>query len=196
MRHAVLTMAAILTSALFSIPSLAQTSALGTRVSDYGGFVGLDLRFGDIASKFAAFAGAEAAVLLKRRVYLGIRGGGLATDNSRIPSGGSAPDETLAMGYGGFLVGYMFPTRSLAEFSLDVLVGGGGVGAAAAGEERDWDGVFVFEPSATLDLKLAPVVRVGIGAGYRFIGDLDVPGLRDTQIRGFTGLIRMRVGKF
>jgi hypothetical protein len=196
MRRTILTIAGVVVSASFAVPCFAQTSAVGTRFSDYGGFVGLDLRFGDIASKFAAFAGAEAALLMKRRVYVGIRGGGLATDNSRIPASGSSPGGTLAMGYGGFMLGYIFPTRSLADVSVDLLLGGGGVGTSTADSERDWDGVFVFEPSATVDLKLLPMARIGLGVGYRFVGDIDIPGLRDTQIRGFTGLVRMRVGRF
>jgi hypothetical protein len=195
MRHAFLTIAGIIVSATIAAPCVAQTSAVGTRISDYGGFVGLDLRFGDVAGKFAAFAGAEAALLMKRRVYAGIRGSGLATDNSRIPAGGSSPGGTLAMGYGGFVLGYIAPTRSLADVSLDFLLGAGGVGLSTAGE-KDWDGVFVFEPSATVELKLLRAARIGLGVGYRFVGDVDVPGVRDKDIRGFTGLVRMRVGRF
>ena len=196
MRHILLAIAAILSLGFLTARGHAQTSALSTRASDYGGFVGLDTRFGDLASEFAVFSGAEAAVLLKRRVYIGLRGGGLSTDNSRIPATGSSAGGTLAMGYGGFLVGYVFLTRSLADFSVDVLLGGGGVGTTASDSDRDWDAIFVFEPSATVDLKLAPVARIGVGAAYRFVGDATVVGMSDSNFRGVTGLVRVRVGKF
>ena len=72
----------------------------------------------------------------------------------------------------------------------------GGVGARDSNQEGDWDPVFVFEPSVTVDLKLARVARIGIGAGYRFVGDVDQPGLRDADLQGFTGLVRMGLGWF
>ena len=79
------------------VPELlrAQTSAVGARLSDYGAFLGLDMRFGDMAGEFAAFAGGDAAIVLKRKVYLGIRGAGLATDNAEIPATGATPAQTL-----------------------------------------------------------------------------------------------------
>jgi hypothetical protein len=194
-RCAVLTVTGCLSLTLLSTTACAQ-SALGTRAADYGGFVGLDLRFGDMGAEFAAFAGAEAAVLLKQRAYIGVRGGGLTTDNSSLPSTGSSPGGTLAMGYGGLLVGYIVPTRSMVDFSVDALFGGGGVGTTDSDREKDWDGIFVFEPSATVDLRLAPMARIGLGVAYRFVGDVDLVGLRDSDFRGLTGLLRVRLGKF
>lgn len=196
MRPFIAIMTAVLIAASSPDRYAAQESAIGTRLSDYGGFVGLDMRFGNLSHEFAAFAGGEAAVLLKHRVYLGIRGNGLATDNARVS--GSVPSATLPvrMGYGGLLLGYMVPTRWLANLSLDAMVGAGGVKAAEDDDDAEWDGVFVFEPSATFDLRLAPVLQLGVGASYRFVGDVDVAGLRDAQLRGFSGLARVRVGWF
>src|SRR5215216_263911 len=187
MRHTFLALVGALGLCLCTMSSAAQStggdareSAAGTRLSGYGGFGGLDLRFGDLGDEFAAFVGVEAALLLKQRVYVGIRGTGLATDNLRVPVGNSSAAEVVGMGYGGLVVGYVVSTPLLADVSLDALVGGGGVGARELNEE-DWDAVFVFEPAATLDLRLAPFARIGIGVGYRFVGDVEVPGLRDAD---------------
>jgi hypothetical protein len=149
-----------------------------------------------MADEFAAFAGLEAALLLKGRVYVGVRGAGLATDNARVPASGSSAGRTLAMGYGGVLFGYVIRTHSLADLSIDALVGGGGIGTTETDSNEDWDAIFVFEPSATVDLKLAPVLRIGVGLAYRFVGDADVVGFRDSAFRGLTGLVRIRAGRF
>lgn len=37
---------------------------------------------------------------------------------------------------------------------------------------------------------------IGIGGSYRLVGDVDVPGLRDADLRGFVGLVRLRLGWF
>lgn len=173
-----------------------QESAIGTSPHDFGGFIGLNMRFGDMAGDFGAFAGGEAAILLKRRVYLGIRGSGLATDNNLVPGAGGSPDEILRAGYGGLLIGFVIPTRSFVDVSVDALIGAGAIGTGEEGADSEYDAVFVFEPSVMLDLRLARIAQLGIGAGYRFFGDADVPGVDDADLRGFTGVARVRVGWF
>jgi hypothetical protein len=163
-----------------------QKHAIGTRLRDFGGFVELDMKFGDMMGEFAAFAGGRAAVLLKRRVYLGVGGAGLATDNALV--GG----QPLRMGYGGILIGYVIPTRSLVQITTDVLVGAGGI-HPEGGQD---DGIFVFEPSVGLELILARFARLGLGTSYRFVGDADLAGLEDSDLRGLTGTVAVRLGWF
>jgi hypothetical protein len=170
-----------------------QETAVGTRLRDFGGFVELDTRFGDMMGEFAAFAGARGAVRLKQRVYLGLGGAGLATDNAGIPGPIPGSIQPLRMGYGGILVGYVVPTRSLVDVTADVLVGAGGVSIKGTDSE---DAIFVFEPTVGVDLRLARVARLGIGAGYRFVGDVDLAGIEDSDLRGFTGTVAIRVGWF
>ena len=172
-----------------------RESALGTRLRDYGGFVGLDMRFGDLHDDFAVFTGGHAALLLKHRIYLGVGGAGLTTD-SRIGDG--AASEDLHMGYGGFLVGYVVPLPGLVQLTADVLIGAGGARVGAplgTGEELD-DAFLAFEPTLGVELKLARVIRIGFGAGYRFVGGLDSAGLRDNDLRDLTVAARLRVGWF
>jgi hypothetical protein len=170
-----------------------QESAIGTRLDDYRGYVELTNRFGSLMGEFGAFAGAQAAVRLKRRLYVGLGGLGLATDNARVPGAAPGSSLTLGMGYGGLLVGYVSPAASLVDVTAEVLVGGGGV--SLSGLDRT-DEVFVFEPSMGVELRLAPIVRLGLGAGYRFVGGADLPGVRDSDLRGFTGTAAVRIGWF
>src|SRR5215208_4095386 len=181
--------------------AVAQSSAgapkggAAARLAGLRGFVGMDMRFGEMSDEFAMFVGAEMALLMNRGVYLGIRGAGLATDNAHVPAAGSTVPDTLRIGYGGFIVGHLVPVSRTLAISVDALVGAGSVGTDGTPAE-DRDAVFVFEPSATLDLKLARPVRVAVGASYRFVGDASVPGVSDAKLRGFSGTLRLRLGRF
>jgi hypothetical protein len=189
----------ILTSTTAAAQEPETVSAMSTDLQDYGGFLGLDVRFGDMSDEFAAFVGAHGALLLKHRVYLGMAGYGLATDEARAQIGGPDAGPPLEMGYGGLLVGYVVPTPGLVQLTVDALLAGGGVkydGTVASGIDDEWDGVFVFEPNAGLELKLARILRLGFGAGYRLVGGVDTPGLSDDDLRGVTGTARIRVGWF
>jgi hypothetical protein len=198
MRHRVVALVLALTPV---VAARAQPSAAGRELRDYGGFVGLDLRFGDVRGEFGAFVGGHAALLLKNRVTVGVRGAGLATENALAGRAGDGAREPLSMGYGGITLGYVVPSRSLVQLTADVLVGAGGVdvsraAGATGGRDEEGDAVFLFEPSVGVEVKLAPFVRVGVGASYRFVGDVDVPGVRDADLRGVAGAVTVRVGKF
>lgn len=198
MRHATMAFAAI---ALLASAAAAQTpdrqSAVGTELRDYGGFIGLDTRFGDMMDEFAVFMGGHAALLLKHRVYLGVGGAALVTDHST-----ASADQTLDMGYGGLLVGYVVPVPALVQVTAEVMIGAGGARLAeredigAEEEDEEWDALFVFEPALGAEIKLARIVRLGFGASYRFVGATDTPGIGDSDLRGLTGTATLRLGWF
>jgi len=195
--------ATVLALALAASPGSAQSaeeeSALGTQLSGYGGFIGMDMRFGDMMDEFAVFMGGHAALLLKHRVYLGLSGAAVVTDASRAFAPGGALRPAIDMSYGGVLVGYIIPTPGLVQLTADVLIGGGGVKLrehAGTTDDDDWDALFVFEPALSAEIKLARIVRLGLGAGYRFVGAVDAAGLGDQDLRGFNGTVTFRVGWF
>jgi hypothetical protein len=178
---------------LILIPSIAagqrpeRQSAIGTDLRDYGGFVGLEGRFGDMGGEFGGFAGGHAAVLLKQRVYLGLSGVALVSDEPGVD-----------MAYGGLLAGYVVPTSTLVQVTVEALLAGGGVrpSNAASASEEDWDNLLVFEPTLGVELKLARVLRLGFGASYRFAGGSNTPGIDDADLRGFNGSMVLRAGWF
>lgn len=191
---------------LLSLPSSGaaqqpdRQSAVSLDASDYGGFVSADMRFGDMADDFAVFMGGTLALLLKHRVYLGVRGAGLVTEETPRGSTQAVNDPTIHMGYGGVVVGYVIPLPSLVQFTAETLIAAGGVDldddADIEGDEEDWEAVFVFEPVLGAELKLAPIVRLGFGVGYRFVGGVDTPGLQDRDLRGAVGTATLRLGWF
>jgi hypothetical protein len=189
MRNAHVIAAAI----LISIPSAAaaqapeRQSAIGTDLRDYGGFVGLEGRFGDMGGAFGGFAGGHAALLLKQTVYLGLSGVALVSEEPGVD-----------MAYGGLLAGYVVPTSALVQVTVEALLAGGAVRPSnpVSASDEDWDDLLVFEPTMGIELKLAPVLRLGFGVSYRFAGGSNTPGIDDGDLRGFNGSIVVRAGWF
>jgi hypothetical protein len=174
----------------------APESAIGTRLSDYGIFGGLDLRFGNMLDDDAIFMGAHAGLLLKQRVMVGVRGMGLVSDDIMVPVDGPAA-APLEAGYGGVFLGYVIPVSSMLELTAETLLAGGGIRLEdQPSTDEGWDAVFVFEPAVTAEVRLARILRLGIGAGYRWIGAVDTPPIRSSDLRGFTGSVTARVGWF
>jgi hypothetical protein len=58
------------------------------------------------------------------------------------------------------------------------------------------DALFLFEPSLSAEIRLARIVRLGLGVGYRYVGAIDTPGLNDADLRGITGMASLRLGWF
>jgi hypothetical protein len=151
--------------------------------------------FGDTNDDFTVFTGGHAALLLKHRVYLGVAGAGLTT-NSRIGEGPAS--DALHMGHGGPLIGYVVPLPGLVQFTADVLLGAGAarLGEPVASTEEPDDVFLTFETTLGVELKLARIIRIAFGAGYRYVGGLDAAGLRDDDLRDLTATARVRVGWF
>jgi hypothetical protein len=154
--------------------------------------------------RVALFTGAEGAWLVNHRFVLGAGGFALATPNVR--NAGSALRDAkgrhpaLAIGYGGVILGYVHRPASLVHVGAQTLVGGGGV-TYRSRDERPLAGApdaafFVAEPSAEVEMNVAPHVRVGVGAGYRLVSGLRFDGLSAADLRGAVGALTVKVGRF
>jgi hypothetical protein len=101
------------------------------------------------------------------------------------------------MGYGGLLLGHVVNLPSFVQLTIEGLLAGGAVKLAGRPDhDEEWDRIFVFEPSVGAEIRLARVLRLGFGAGYRLVGAVDTEGLRDRDLRGITGTATLRVGWF
>jgi len=55
---------------------------------------------------------------------------------------------------------------------------------------------FQIEPSALLEVNLHKYIRFNIGAGYRFISQMDYRNFDQSDISGLTGYIGLKIGLF
>lgn len=159
------------------------------------GYFAFDARFTSVKGKFGVLAGAEGALLVNHRLSVGLGGWGLATDNAQVNMGVAGP-QRLTMGYGGLQLGWVARPGSVLHPTVGVLVAGGEIEVGDEDEDGASDHVFVLEPSLGLELSVSRALRLVVGATYRHVADVEVPGVRASDVRGFAGQVVLRVGRF
>jgi len=98
---------------------------------------------------------------------------------------------------GGFAEYTLF-SKKVAHLTFPLYVGYGEVqmdnenGDAGLGEAN----FFQIEPSALLEVNLHKYVRFNIGAGYRFVGQMNYRNFNQSDISGLTGYVGLKFGLF
>lgn len=176
-----------------------EPQTLFSSKSHWGGYGGLDIAYTRLAGRDAALFCGGGALLADHQFSLGLTGCGNAT---RIPgqSYGDVVHESgdrLEFGYGGLVLGYQFFPRRIYNLSLTTLVGAGATAIVNANDRwsnDNWrehddhvkthDTVFVAEPRLTGYLNLTRWARMGVFAGYRFVGGVNMANLSNSDIAG------------
>lgn len=183
-------------------PALAQNAPAGTgpmvveRVRS--GFTGAPVvRFGTVDDETRVLVGGEAGWVFDQRLLVGGAGVGLV-------NGG--PDEVI--GYGGVVVGWQFlPASSPIRVGVKALIGGGtatlpaDLSALPVGRRPRnvrpgtrilvRDDYAVFEPEATVSVRLSDLVHVSAGAAYRTTASA---GLLGDRLNGPTASLTVHFG--
>ena len=168
----------------------------------------------------ALLVGARGGWLIDHRVTIGFAGHGLVTnvpntayDQHLIDQGVQLRRRSsLYMGYGGLFIEPIVAYRSPVHIALPILIGAGGVtygynhgydpadqtGTPQRMDDRDWDAqaFFVVEPGIELELNVIRLVRLGIGASYRYTSDLDLPETPKDALHGINAGVSIKVGCF
>ncbi|NJK83695.1 MAG: hypothetical protein HC912_07640 [Saprospiraceae bacterium] len=98
---------------------------------------------------------------------------------------------------GGFAEYTLF-SKKVVHLTFPLYVGYGEVqmdnenGDAGLGEAN----FFQIEPSALLEVNLHKYVRFNIGAGYRFVGQMNYRNFNQSDISGLTGYVGLKFGLF
>jgi hypothetical protein len=98
---------------------------------------------------------------------------------------------------GGFVEFTMFSDK-LFHVTLPVYVGYGEVEMDNETGDAGLDeaGFFQIEPSALLEVNLHKYVRLNVGTGYRFVGDMNYRNFDQSDISGLTGFVGFKFGLF
>lgn len=98
---------------------------------------------------------------------------------------------------GGFAEYTLF-SKKVAHLTFPLYVGYGEVEMDNENEDVELGeaNFFQVEPSALLELNLHKYVRFHIGAGYRFVGQMDYRNFDQTDISGLTGYVGLKFGLF
>lgn len=167
-----------------------------------------------ILDQDAMLVGARGGWLIDHRLTLGFAGQGLVTDvlnagyDDHLVAEGRAPRRAsrLRGGYGGLLIEPIIAHRSAVHVSLPLIIGAGGCGYQTythlPGDfdpttwEDDAQAFFVVEPGVELEVNVVRLVRVAMGASYRYTSDLDLPATAKDALHGVTAGISIKVGRF
>ena len=62
--------------------------------------------------------------------------------------------------------------------------------------DEDIDAFFVTEPALNILVNVTKHLRIGFGASYRFVGDVELPDLDNKDISGPAGIVTLKLGGF
>jgi len=181
----------------------------------HSGWGGPSAHYTTIMGREALLVGGRGGWLIDHGITIGLAGHGLVTDvpnkdydATRIAFGDSLRRGSLfRMGYGGLLIEPIIAPMSPIHISLPIIVGAGGCGyqtylrgqndfdSYSSGND-DFQAFFVVEPGIELEFNLIKLVRLGIGASYRYTTDMHLPGTPKDALRGFNSGITVKVGSF
>ncbi len=216
------TILSFITSVIIALPAAAQTSAEqpmrtllgGDSTMRHGGWGAPSATYTRILDQDAMLVGVRGAWIINHRFSLGIAGHGLVTNVSNLDYDRYLVDSgirlhhksRLFMGYGGLLLEPVIAYRSPVHITLPIIIGAGGVGYGYNSElPQDFDpytyhddaqAFFVIEPGIELEMNVIPLVRVGLGASYRYTSDIDLPGTAKDALHGLNAGVTIKVGRF
>lgn len=177
--------------------ALARDETLLGEELESGGYGALVVKYGQIRGTDGIFVGGQGGWIINHTLVIGAAGYGLV---NQIGSG-RGDCTYLGFGYGGLLLEFIIASHKLVHLSVQGVIGGGGVGYYT---DRycdyycvsDGDAFFALEPGAHLMLNLHRIVRVGIGASYRYVDGVRYEDLRDSDLSGYTGQFIIKFGLF
>lgn len=175
--------------------------------------LGVFLGFGGKMSTFnkqeGLMLGGELNMVLGRGMNIGFHGYGLVTETNSDNFDEFGKQLYYNIGYGGLTLEPVFFSERAVHFTVPVLLGGGGIGESryplvdADNQNSDEfpgfyrsDFFFYAEPGLNIELNLVEYVRIYAGASYRFVYDVDLPNLSDSDMTGFGVNMGLRVGIF
>ena len=201
----------ILLFVLLSCPLMAQEETLFSGEIESGWYGGPLFKVGQIIGETGFFVGGQGGWIINHRFVLGAKGYILV--NPVDVEG--LQNIVVGFGCGGALLEYIIASNKLLHFSIESMIGVGGV----YNDVKDYtkyhdrleytgDACFVLEPGINLMLNVAKHFRIGIGATYRYIcgidydpGDgnvtrVDYDAISDSDLAGVSAQIILKFGIF
>jgi len=184
---------------IFVISASAQEETLISGPIESGGYGAPVVKFGQIKGQNGIFVGGQGGWIINHAFVIGGGGYGLVNDIKAVT------DDLgrvlyLDFSYGGLLMEYIIASQKLVHFSIHSLIGAGRVSYRDKddndGDDYGSDQFFVLEPGANLMLNLHKNIRIGVGATYRYVSDVDYGELSNSNLRGVTAQLIIKFGSF
>ncbi len=194
-------------------PVTAQDETLFSGEIESGWYGGPLFKLGQVNGKTGYFVGGQGGWIINHRFVLGAKGYVLA--NPFNVEG--LENVVVGFGCGGALLEYVIASNKLLHFSIESMIGAGGV----YNDVKDYDkyhdrleyssdGCFVFEPGFNVVLNVMKNFRMGVGVIYRYVNGIsydagttyrtmtetDYRTISDSDLNGVSVQIIFKFGKF
>lgn len=190
----------------------APRTLIDTRTTQIGGFGAPTVHYSQFNGEDAVLVGAQGAMLIDQRIYIGGAGYGMGSRHRAPDAGLNTSDSRFELGYGGLLLGWMHNSDDVVHLAADVLVGAGAVVNSyrddllyqSSSRYHDWDNgrsytddpFFVVQPMLHVEMNILRFWRVGFNGGYRYVSGVDSFGLTDADLSGPVAGVTFRFGRF
>lgn len=168
-----------------------------------GGYGSISFGIGSINNKTTFISGFRGGWIIDHGIALGFGGYGFFNN---LDFNDPSYQNGLVGGYGGLLIEPIIFAKSPVHVSFPILIGGGGIATVedpANWEYYDYNAAtfFVLVPGVELELNVVQFFRIAIGVNYRYtpdinLNDMDGNPLPKDVMRGFTGTLTLKFGKF
>jgi hypothetical protein len=176
-------------------PGFAQRNALIEHDDSWNLFSKFTLGVTEIDGDTALQGGLAVGGLLENRFGIGLAARTLL-DSVETESPLLQDIENTDFWYGGLYSEYQFTPTSLVNMSLDMTIGAGRleVNRTAGGSEQA--NVFVVEPGVNMMVNVTETFHLGLGLHYRYVHNVSVRDLEESDMSGVTGSIFLRFTEY
>lgn len=191
--------------AMFQLSSLAQENneaktlfgsgnSIGT--NDIGFFVAPSLGITQMDGSTAALFNLRGGVNLMDKFSLGAYFN--TSLNQIMPQSETVPNIYMDYWTVGGFAEYTLFSKKLAHLTFPIYFGYGEVEMDNEPDNIELGEAYFFtiEPSALLEVNLHKYARFNIGAGYRFVGQMNYRNFDQSDISGLTGYVGLKFGLF
>jgi hypothetical protein len=171
-----------------------------------GGFGGPVLKYTSFNNSGAMIIGGRGGWIINHSFVLGGGGYGLTTQVPVDVLDGDIiikDSDNLYIMYGGFEMEYIFRPLKVIHISIYTLLGGGSIGYRSEFQDNHYDcgynmgkSFFIAEPAVNLELNVTAFFHLAFGASYRYTNGANYKLINDDDIRGFSGIITVKFGRF
>lgn len=190
-----------------------EINLFGSNNPALGGYISFGLGGGNFSDHNALLIQGRAAVRFAHSLSLGVAGAGFSDfpwglnyDRSYARPGG----YYLEGGYGGLLFEPVLASHFPVHLTFPVVLGAGFVALTRESDAYDWFGwddysdrvvldsapFLIVEPGVEMELNLIPVLRLGIGAGYRFATPVRLNSGPEYPVNGLSLNASLKLGIF
>lgn len=170
-----------------------------------GGYGSFTMGYSYIDGQNAVLMGGRLAWIASHHVGIGFGGTGFINELHYEPS--LDRNVFLTGGYGGLYIEPILFPRLPVHLAFPILIGAGGISYISNENEdnrnfvEDSGAFLLAEPAAEIELNLTKNFRLAFGLTYRFptpfkVSSGDSPVVRAESIKGFSGTVTLKIGKF